>query len=72
MIDERRKDLAPSLESARDLLDVVLLDSRNHPEIGETGILATIRSVRFNYSSLENILTVVAFYCWISDFVRYT
>jgi hypothetical protein len=46
MIDEKRGGtLATSTETARDLLDLLLLEQKEHPEVNDDALLATLRAV---------------------------
>jgi len=69
LIAEKRANMAKSLEEARDLLDILLLEQRNHPEIDDGALLGTIKGLfaAGSGTSADTLDWIVLFLCKYPD-----
>eukprot|EP00026_Physarum_polycephalum_P005473 Phypoly_transcript_05507.p1 GENE.Phypoly_transcript_05507~~Phypoly_transcript_05507.p1 ORF type:complete len:417 (+),score=67.73 Phypoly_transcript_05507:584-1834(+) len=70
MIEEKRAGNMPtSMESAKDLLEILLLEQQEHPEVNDTSLIGTIRAifVAASATSADTLDWLLLFLCTYPD-----
>eukprot|EP00026_Physarum_polycephalum_P003469 Phypoly_transcript_03481.p1 GENE.Phypoly_transcript_03481~~Phypoly_transcript_03481.p1 ORF type:complete len:486 (+),score=64.09 Phypoly_transcript_03481:846-2303(+) len=70
IVEERRKEnMKSSVEAAQDLLDILLLEQKEHPEVSDDSLIDTLRSifVAASATSADTLDWLILFLCTYPD-----
>eukprot|EP00026_Physarum_polycephalum_P005752 Phypoly_transcript_05790.p1 GENE.Phypoly_transcript_05790~~Phypoly_transcript_05790.p1 ORF type:complete len:489 (+),score=48.47 Phypoly_transcript_05790:310-1776(+) len=67
--DKRAENLCTSIESAQDLLDILLLEQKEHPEVSDDSLISTLRAIfgAASATSADTLDWLLLFLCTYPD-----